>query len=246
MSNNPYADNFESGGYFYNAIRQDLAMVLGDTMSFGFEIEGLEGERPDEIKFTVKQNIEDEEALVMLTLEDTIDYRGYDPDSDILTYSVRIPPQKTQHFALGRYYYDLVIVVNNDVLTIMKGRLLVDYSVSTGLDPLPPEYENGDDILYPRSDIPAGSVKIYTEQYINNLIERIRQLSDSTDDYTVQTVEPELIVIREQITEIVEVVNTITGGSGDIPLSELPSAVDNLPKNALKVTEFDFTVSTYT
>ena len=59
MANNPYADNFQSGGYFYNAIRQDIAIVEGDTCSFGFQIQGLEGQDPSSIKLTAKKSIED-------------------------------------------------------------------------------------------------------------------------------------------------------------------------------------------
>ena len=246
MSVNPYADNFESGGYFYNPIRQDLAMVLGDTLAFAFQVQGLDGERPDDIKFTVKENIEDDEPLFVVSLANTIDLRSYDESRDLYTYTVRIPPYRTQHLNLGRYYYDLVFVVNNDVLTLLKGRLLIDYSVTTGLDPLPPEYENGDDILYPRDDIPVGSIKLYTEQYINNLIRKINEITGSANDYTVQTIEPQIEIIKETITEIVTVVQTIGGGSGDIPLSEIPDAVGNLPQNGLIVHDLNLTFSACT
>ena len=133
MSINPYADNFESGGFFYNAIRQDLAMVHGDTLSFGFQIQGLEGEHPDDIVMSIKENLEDDEALVSVSTDDTIVLRGYDSVNDILTYSLRIPPQKAQELATGRYYYDLVAHVDDDVITFLKGRLMVDYSVSENI-----------------------------------------------------------------------------------------------------------------
>ena len=133
MSINPYADNFESGGFFYNAIRQDLAMVHGDTLAFGFQIQGLEGDEPDEIVLSVKENLEDDEALITVSTDDSIVLRSYDSVNDILTYTVRIPPQKAQELATGRYFYDLVAYVDNDVITMMKGRLAVDYSVSENI-----------------------------------------------------------------------------------------------------------------
>ena len=133
MSINPYADNFESGGFFYNAIRQDLAMVHGDTLAFGFQMKGLEGDEPDEIVLSVKENLEDDEALITVSTDDSIILRSYDSVNDILTYVVRIPPQKAQELATGRYYYDLVVYVDSDVITLMKGRLMVDYSVSENI-----------------------------------------------------------------------------------------------------------------
>ena len=50
-------------GYFFNAIRRDISMIRGDTMSFSFQLKGLGGQRPEDIKFTCKETIEDVDPL---------------------------------------------------------------------------------------------------------------------------------------------------------------------------------------
>ena len=110
-------------GYFYNALKRDIAMVKGDTMSFGFELKGLEGEIPDKVTFNCKSTIEDDYTVFTVSTDDTIDFVSYDAETDTLTYTVRIPPYKTAELELGRYYYDLKVEVNGDIITLMIGRL---------------------------------------------------------------------------------------------------------------------------
>ena len=114
-------------GYFYNALKRDIAMVKGDTMSFGFELKGLEGETPDKVTFSCKSTIEDDYTVFTVSTDDTIDFVSYDAETDTLTYTVRIPPYKTAELELGRYYYDLKVEVNNDIITLMIGRLSIEY-----------------------------------------------------------------------------------------------------------------------
>jgi len=130
MSNNPYANTYESGGYFYNAIRRDIRMIKNDTLSFGFQLQGLGDQEPESIVFTCKETPEDTDPLFSVSLEDTIDIREYDEDKDIYTIGVRIPPRLTEDIDLGRYYYDLQVSVNGDIITLMKGRLTVEYQIS--------------------------------------------------------------------------------------------------------------------
>ena len=117
---------------FYNATRKDIEIVRGDTMSFNFELTGLQGTAPDRITFMVKENIEDtdEEALVNLELGSGVSLYGYASETDTFTYTVRMSPEKTVNLDLARYYYDLQIVVGQDVLTLLKGRFTLDYDVT--------------------------------------------------------------------------------------------------------------------
>ena len=94
-------------------------------MSFGFQLQGLKGQRPDFIQFSCKGSLENEEYLFEVSLDDTIDFRSYDAEKDILTYSVRVPPDKTVPLPEGRYFYDLETRVNGDVITLMIGRLSI-------------------------------------------------------------------------------------------------------------------------
>ena len=114
---------------FNNSIQRSISMVRGDTLSFGFQVTGLKGERPDEISFTCKENIEDSEAVFSISLDHGISERSYDDETDTLTYGVRVAPELTQDVELGKYFYDLQLIINNDVLTLMKGKLSIEWEV---------------------------------------------------------------------------------------------------------------------
>lgn len=113
---------------FLNSINQNIDMVKGDTLAFNFQIQGLNGDEAT-FKFTVKEH-PDEEILFAANLEDGISLVDYDALKDIATYSVHISPENTKGLALGRYYYDLEMQVNTDVLTLMRGRLTLLYEIS--------------------------------------------------------------------------------------------------------------------
>ena len=117
---------------FNNAIKRDISMVKGDTMSFGFQIQGLGDQRPDEIHFTCKQDLEDENYVFERTLDNGVSFRGYDQETDTLTYGVRVPPDATEDLQDGIYYYDLQLDINGDILTLMKGRLTIEWQSTHG------------------------------------------------------------------------------------------------------------------
>lgn len=173
-------------GYFYNAIKRDIAMVRGDTMSFAFQLKGLEGQRPEDVVFCCKENLEDTDCLFKVSLSDTIDLRDYDSESDTLTYTVRIPPYKTSNIPLGRFFYDLGVMVNGDVITLMIGRLSVEYEVYRDGTPEPVPVPSGDSIEYPVENIPAGEQKAYTEQYVSNIAVAINGITGESGSYTVE------------------------------------------------------------
>lgn len=117
---------------FNNAIKRDISMVKGDTMSFGFQIQGLGDQRPDEIHFTCKQDLEDENYIFERTLDNGVSFRSYDQETDTLTYGVRVPPDATDDIQEGLYYYDLQLDINGDILTLMKGRLTIEWESTHG------------------------------------------------------------------------------------------------------------------
>lgn len=218
MPLNPYADNFESGGYFYNAIRQDITIVKGDTCSFAFQVQGLgDDTRPSDIVLTCKAKIEDENALFTCSLGAEIDLRSYDPASDVLTYVVRIPPSATGGLNLGRYFYDLVIYVNNDTLTLLKGRVTIDYPVR-GVSAVP-AYEDGDSIDYPLIGIPEGTRKVYTEQTISNIAEKINAIIGSSEGLTTAEMVTALEDIQDDITSLSTAINYMLNNEGGDPIS---------------------------
>lgn len=128
--NNPYNDDFQSGGYFFNPIKRDITIIRGDTLSFAFQVQGLDGQTPNEIAFTCKETPESDTPLFSVDLNDHIRERSYDSERDITTYVVRIPPILTADLELGRYFYDLQININNDIITLMRGRLSLEYEIT--------------------------------------------------------------------------------------------------------------------
>lgn len=116
---------------YINAIYQDIEMIRGDTLAFNFQLQGLGGETPDDITFSCAENYNDE-PLFTADLEDGITLEEYNAVNDIATYSVRIAPVKTVSRELGRYYYDMELRYNNDVITLMRGRLTLLYEVTRG------------------------------------------------------------------------------------------------------------------
>lgn len=117
--------------YFYNAIKVDITMVKGDTMTFGFQMQGLDGSAPSSIVFSCKEDPEDDDAIFHSSLADGgVWLDSEDPETDLKEYGVRISPDKTENLNTGRYFYDLEVGVNGDVYTLMKGRLLIEYDVT--------------------------------------------------------------------------------------------------------------------
>ena len=114
---------------FNNSIKRDISMVRGDTLSFGFQITGLEGDEPDAIYFSCKENLEDTTYIFSISLGEGIEKRSYDQTTDTLTYGVRVAPELTENVAFGKYFYDLQIGINDDILTLMKGKLSIEWEV---------------------------------------------------------------------------------------------------------------------
>ena len=207
-------------GYFFNAIRRDISMIRGDTMSFAFQVKGLEGQRPTDIKFTCKETIEDVDPLFICILGESISEISYDPDKDLLTYRVRVRPYQTAELELGRFFYDLELTVNGDIITLMTGRLSLEAEITTGTTPVPPSILDGDDIEYPQEDIPVGYMRKYTEQYISDIATAIKAVNGSEDDYTTQEMSGAISDIGDTIAALNERIVELEG--------EIPPEIDNV------------------
>lgn len=107
---------------YLNAINQNIEMVRGDTLAFNFQLQGLSGVDPDTIIFSCAENYGDT-PIFTAYLTNGIAKVDYDVVKDVATYSVRIAPQNTANLDVNRYYYDMQLTVNSDVITLMRGRL---------------------------------------------------------------------------------------------------------------------------
>lgn len=108
----------------------NLEMTRGDTLSFGMEIYAI-GQALDTAYFTCKNNYDDETPLFQLSIGHGITLDSYDEDGNYF-YKVRIDPVDTQDLLDKKYYYDIQIGVNQDIFTIAKGILTIEYDVTGG------------------------------------------------------------------------------------------------------------------
>ena len=114
---------------YINAIYQDIDMVRGDTMTFNFQLQGLDGITPY-IVFTCAETYNDAPIFTADTIGGDISLEAYDEENDVATYTVVIVPNKTKTMDLNRYYYDLQLSTDDDVITLMRGRLTLVYGVT--------------------------------------------------------------------------------------------------------------------
>lgn len=108
---------------YLNYNDMNLTLTRGDTHAFGVEIEGLDNDLTSAY-FTCKKNHDDDAYIFQKSLGD-----GISKVSDT-RYRVRIAPVDTAYLEAGNYYYDLVIHVNGDTYTLLKGVLKLEYDIT--------------------------------------------------------------------------------------------------------------------
>lgn len=122
--------------YYKNNIRH----VKGDTYYHLMYVEGLHQDL-DSVFFTCRESLNDDaEVLFQKSLNRGITYIYYDEETDTRTYSVRISPFDTENLQAGTYFYDEQVGINGDVITIMKGRFIIEQDATReGTTPDDPE-----------------------------------------------------------------------------------------------------------
>lgn len=101
----------------FNMCETNITMIKGDTLAFGMEIDGLEGQDLESAFFTCKTVRESDEHIFQKSLGDGI------TKVDDGKYIVRVAPSDTEDVTAGAYFYDLQIGVNCDVYTVLLGLL---------------------------------------------------------------------------------------------------------------------------
>lgn len=120
-------------GTFNNAINLDFDMVRGDTLLFNFELAGLGSYEEYEglsIIFGVAEHYDDEPLLIESDNTEGISLEEYDAETDTALFSVSLAPALTKNLGLGRYYYDLQIKDESNVITLMRGRMTLVWDVA--------------------------------------------------------------------------------------------------------------------
>lgn len=118
---------------YINAITQNIDIVRGDTLAFNFQLMGLGSSSAYEdllVTFAVAEHYDDEVLLFDCQVGDGITLETYDAAKDTATFSVFVAPNKTKTLDLARYYYDLQIKDDENVFTLMRGRLTLVYDVA--------------------------------------------------------------------------------------------------------------------
>ena len=105
----------------------NLEMTKGDTFTFGVSIIDL-GQEVEEAYFTVKNNYDDETPIFQKELNNGITLDSV--DNDDYKYRVRIAPNDTKDLEPKKYYYDFQIRLNDDVFTILKGILDLQFNIT--------------------------------------------------------------------------------------------------------------------
>lgn len=117
---------------FLNSVNQNIDMVRGDTLAFNFQLHGL-GSQADyealEVKFQVAEQV-DASPIIEVSNSNYINLVEYSAGKDVATFSVSLAPNMTRALEPNRYYYDLQIADNNNVLTLMRGRLTILYDIA--------------------------------------------------------------------------------------------------------------------
>lgn len=101
----------------FNMCDQNITMIKGDTLSFGIEIDGLDGQDLESAFFTCRRVPTSGINVFQKALEDGIE------KIDDGKYVVRVAPEDTENVTAGQYYYDCQIGLNGDVYTILLGLL---------------------------------------------------------------------------------------------------------------------------
>jgi hypothetical protein len=117
---------------FMNAVNQNIDMVRGDTLVFNFQLSGLGSRSAYEglvVTLAIAEHYDDA-SIIECNIDDGIALEDYDAAKDKALFSVMVAPNKTKTLDLARYYYDLQIKDDNNVITLMRGRLTILWDVA--------------------------------------------------------------------------------------------------------------------
>lgn len=113
-----------------NYYKNNITHVKGDTFSHPIYVENLHQDL-ESVYFTCRDGLNDDSPVLFeKNLNNGITYMYYDEETDTRTYVVRIAPSDTKDLQAGTYYYDEQIAVNGDVITIMKGKFIIEQDVT--------------------------------------------------------------------------------------------------------------------
>ena len=144
-----------------NYYQNDIRNPRGDTYSSTLDVEGL-GQDLDGVYFTCRASRNDNaEILFQKKLYDGISLAEYDADTDTRKYSIRISPDDTKNLQSGTYYYDLRILINQDIFTVMRGKFIIEQDATRDVEVIaPPEEFKGYIVSYITPEILTKNIDL--------------------------------------------------------------------------------------
>ncbi len=108
----------------------NLELIRGDTLDLKFQRKLINNEVitevPDKMYFTIKSSYYDEDYLIQKRLEDnSITFNSQDK-----YYYFTLEPSDTDNLNYGTYVYDIEIIKDGVVKTILKGKIKIKEEVT--------------------------------------------------------------------------------------------------------------------
>ena len=116
---------------YLNAVTQNIEIVRGDTLAFDFILGGLKqlsAYRRFGAFFNIVEHYGDN-ILAQSSINNGISLDEYDAEKDTALYSVVLAPGKTKNLDTGRYFYELKIEDETNVVTLMRGSFTLLYNI---------------------------------------------------------------------------------------------------------------------
>ena len=111
----------------------NIELIRGDTLDLKFQRKLINNEVitsvPDEMYFTVKNNYSEDDYLIQKRLGESITYNEEDH-----YYYFTIESVDTDNLGYNSYVYDIEIVKDGKVKTILKGKLKIKQEVTFAIN----------------------------------------------------------------------------------------------------------------
>lgn len=109
-----------------------------------------------------------------------------------------------------------------------------------------PTYPSGDPVEYPQQNIPLGTLKLYTEQYISDIGAGVQDILANNIQYTTQEMVVALSLALTYLHNCSDAINEKTGTVGEISLPNMSTAIREIPQGGGIGNEWVINRSAYT
>ena len=216
-------------------MEQNINITRGDTCSFNIQFVDFAGDLEHDVQdmfLSVKEDI-NSPTIFQKSLGNGI--------SKVIdnVYVVRIAPEDTEDMALGYYYYDFEVKINDDVFTLLKGVMQITYDVTepTSVVTIAP-YAELQDIRVGYDGIVYPSAGDAVRDQVNDLHEEVDVLDGRMDEFA--SLPEGSTAGNAELVDIRVGANGITYPSaGDAVRGQVEELDDKILANATDIGEID-------